>query len=221
MDFKMGLKFEHIRQEIVEAGKKICEIGLVIGTWGNISARIPDENLVAITPSGIDYDNITPEDIVITDLMGDIIDGKKKPSIELNLHLEIYRNRDDVNAIVHTHSEYCTALAIARKEIPAVVEDLVQVAGGNIRVSQYHLPGSKELGKAVVKALEGRNAVILANHGCLSVAKNLKEALKISLIIEKSAKATIFAKIMGEIVELSQEDIYTMRDFYLNKYGQR
>ena len=217
----MGLKFRHIRQELVEIGKKISQMGLVLGTWGNVSTRIYPENLVAISPSGMDYDIITADHIVITNLSGDIIDGMKKPSIELNLHLEIYKNRNDVNAIIHTHSEYCTALAIARKGIPPAIEDLVQIAGGNIRVSEYHLPGSNELAKAVVKALESRNAVILANHGCLSVAKDLKEALKVSLIVEKSAKATIFAQIMGGIVELSKEDIDLMRDFYLNKYGQK
>jgi len=217
----MSVKFKVIRDRIIQIGIKMSGGGLVLGTWGNISARIPEENFVAITPSGVDYDTIGLEDIVIVDLDGNIIDGLKKPSIEMTLHLEIYKNREDVNAIVHTHSEYCTAMAIARKGIPAAAEDLVQVAGGNIRVSNYCLPGTYELGIETVKALKDRNAVILANHGCLTAAKDLKEAYKVALIVEKSAKATIFAQILGGAVELSKNDIDSMRDFYLNKYGQR
>ena len=98
---------------------------------------------------------------------------------------------------------------------------MVQIAGGDIRVSEYALPGSKELGINAVKALENRNAVILANHGCLAAASSLKEAFKVALIVEKSAKATIFATILDGVVELSQSDIDFMRDFYLHKYGQK
>lgn len=217
----MTLKFEKTRRDIVETGLKMLNYKLVVGTWGNISARIEGENLIAITPSGLDYDEITPEDIVILDMNGNIVDGKRKPSIELKLHLAIYNAREDVNAIVHTHSEYCTAMAIARKPIPGAAEDLVQIVGGDVRVSEYHLPGSKELGDAAVKALKDRNAAILANHGCVAAAKDLKEALKVALVVEKSAKATIFANIIGGSYELSKHDVDFMRDFYLNHYGQR
>lgn len=218
----MEIKFEKVRREVMEMGIKMSSSHLVIGTWGNISSRVyEDRSLMAITPSGMDYDNISPEDIVIMDFEGNIIDGKRKPSIEFGLHSAIYKAREDVNAIVHTHSEYCTAMAIARKGIPGAAEDLVQIVGGDVRVSEYRLPGSKELGEAAVKALEGRNAVILANHGCLTAARDLKEAFKAAGVVEKSAKATLFAKLIGGAVELSKEDIDFMRDFYLNKYGQR
>lgn len=217
----MAVKFEKTRKEVIDAGIKMLESHLVVGTWGNISARVPGEDYVAITPSGVDYDTITPEGIVILDMDGNIVDGTMKPSIEFNLHLAVYRSRKDVNAVVHTHSTYCTALAIARKPIPPAAEDLVQIVGGDVRVSEYFLPGSVELGEAAVKALEGRNAVLLANHGCLGAGKDLKETLKIVSVVEKSAMATIFAQIMGGVVELSQQDVDIMRDFYLNKYGQR
>lgn len=217
----MAIKFEKTRKEVIDAGIKMLESHLVVGTWGNISARVPGEDYVAITPSGVDYDTITPEGIVILDMDGNIVDGTMKPSIEFNLHLAVYRSRKDVNAVVHTHSTYCTALAIARKPIPPAAEDLVQIVGGDVRVSEYFLPGSVELGEAAVKALEGRNAVLLANHGCLGAGKDLKETLKIVSVVEKSAMATIFAQIMGGVVELSQQDVDIMRDFYLNKYGQR
>ena len=217
----MNIKYHKISKQIINTGLQMLNSSLVVGTWGNISARVEGESCIAITPSGVDYDNIEPEEIVIMDLDGNIVFGDKKPSIEYNLHIEVYKNRQDINSIVHTHSTYCTAMAIARKPIPAAAEDLVQIVGGDVRVSEYKLPGSVELGKAAVKALENRNACILANHGCLAGGRNLKEALKIALIVEKSAQATVFAQMMGGIVELSQYDIDFMRDFYLNKYGQR
>lgn len=217
----MTVKYEEIRQQVIDAGIKMLQTQLVVGTWGNISARVPGEDYIAITPSGVDYDTITPEGIVILDMDGSVVDGDKKPSIEYNLHLAVYKSRKDVNSVVHTHSTYCTAMAIARKPIPGAAEDMVQIVGGDVRVSNYALPGSKELAEEVVKALGDRSAVLLANHGCLGAGRDLKEAMKIVGVVEKSAKATIFAQIMGGVVELSQGDIDFMRDFYLNKYGQR
>lgn len=217
----MTVKYEVIRQEIIDMGVQMADSALVVGTWGNISARVPGENLVAITPSGVDYHKIAPQDIVILDMEGNIVDSDKKPSIESHLHLAIYNAREDVNAVIHTHSTYCTSMAIARKPIPAAAEDMVQIVGGDVRVSEYFLPGSIELANAAVRALEGRNACILANHGCLGAGKDLKETLKIVSVVEKSAQATIFANIMGGVVELDQKDVDFMRDFYLNKYGQR
>ena len=190
------------------------------GTWGNISARI-DENKFAITPSGVTYENITTEDIVVLDLTGIIVDGNKKPSIELPLHSAIYKARKNINAIVHTHSVYCTAFAIARKPIPAACEDMIQIVGGKVEVAEYFLPGSEELALSTVTALGNKSACIMANHGLITVADNLKKAYKIAQIVEKSAQAVIYANSLGGAVELSQNDIDVMRDFYLNKYGQK
>lgn len=209
------------RKEVVTTGVKMLGSGLVVGTWGNISTRVPDEDLVAITPSGMNYDELVAEDIVLVDLEGNVVDGLRKPSIEVPMHVAIYQNRPDIQAIVHTHSAFATAMAAARKPIPGAVEDLVQIVGGDVRVCEYALPGSKELGQNVIKALERRQAVLLANHGMLGAGRNLNEALKICQVVEKAAQITIFAKVLGGVVELSQEDVDFMRDFYLNAYGQR
>ncbi len=217
----MSLKHQMARKEIIDTGLLISKSELVIGTWGNISVRIPNEDLVAITPSGVDYEKIKPENIPIVDLEGNLIDGDMKPSSELPLHLEIYKNRPDVFAVIHTHSTYCTAMAISRKPIPATCEDLVQVVGGNVRVSEYRLPGTIDLGIEAVKALQDRNAVILANHGLITAAKDLKEATKVAQICEKSAHATLLSYMIGGPIELSDEDCKSMREFYVNKYGQR
>lgn len=209
------------RKRVVEKGMQILSSNLTVGTWGNISSRIPKEDYIAITPSGMNYDQLLPEDIVILDLEGNKITGAHKPSTELPLHLEIYNARNDVQAIVHTHSPYATAMAVARREIPGAVEDLVQIVGGNVRVNEYAMPGTKQLGINTVKAMEGRNAVLLANHGMLGVGRDLEEAFRVCQVVEKSAQIVILAQLIGGVVELTQDDIDGMRDYYLNSYGQR
>lgn len=209
------------RVQVVEAGKAMLNSNLVVGTWGNLSARVPGTSFVAITPSGMPYDETKPEDIVIMDLDGHVVDGKRKPSTEVPLHLAIYRGRPEIGAIVHTHSTWATALACAHKEIPPVVEELVQIVGGGVRVAKYSLPGTPELGQYALEAAEGRNAVLLANHGVLGFAGTLSEALKICMVVEKAAQITLLGSLAGGLKLLSQHDIDVMRSYYLNQYGQR
>ncbi|NLM96573.1 MAG: class II aldolase/adducin family protein [Halanaerobiaceae bacterium] len=201
-------------------GKKMLNSALTIGTWGNISLLLDNKEFFGITPSGMDYNQLTPEDIVIMDLAGNIVDGKKKPSIESPLHYTIYRERKDIKAVVHTHSIYASAMAAARKPIPAAVEDLAQIVGGSVRVAEYYLPGTEELGKAVVDALQDRYGALLANHGVVGIGRSLQEAMTVCEIIEKGARITIAAQGVGGVVELEQEDIDFMRNFFLNSYGQ-
>lgn len=206
--------------KVVETGIKLLSTNLTVGTWGNISCRVPGIDYIVITPSGMNYDTLLPEDIVVLDLGGNTISGTRKPSIEVPLHLAIYNAREDIQAIVHTHSAYATAMAVARREIPGSVEDLVQIVGGNVRVNDYALPGTEQLGINTVKAMEGRNAVLLANHGMLGAGRTLEEAFRVCQVVEKSAQVTLLAQLMGGVVELSQEDIHGMRSYYLQGYGQ-
>ncbi len=208
------------RINVVEKGIEMLAANLTVGTWGNISCRVPGKNYIAITPTGMSYDMLVPEDIVVLDLSGNTISGARKPSIEVPLHLAIYNAREDVQAIVHTHSAYATAMASARKEIPGAVEDLVQIVGGNVRVNEYALPGTEQLGINTVKAMEGRNAVLLANHGMLGAGRDLDEAFRVCQVVEKGAQIALLAQLMGGVVELSQDDIDGMRNFYLQGYGQ-
>lgn len=209
------------RQQVVAAGRKMAQAALAIGTWGNISCRLPQGSLMAITPSGMDYHTLEPEDIVIMDLEGNRIDGSRKPSTEQPLHRAIYSARQDIHAIIHTHSVYATAMAAARKPIPGAIEDLVQIVGGDVRVARYALPGTPELGSYVLEAMEGRNGVLLANHGAVGAAGNLDQALIICQIIEKSAQIVLAAQAVGGVTALPQEDIDAMRQYFLNQYGQR
>lgn len=215
-------KRQQTKRAVITAGKEILSSGLVVGTWGNVSARVPDEpELVAITPSGMDYATLQEEDIVILDLNGEIVEGHRKPSIEVPLHLAVYWSRPEINGVVHVHSVYATAWAAARQPIPGALEDLVQIVGGDVRVSEYALPGTPELGDKAIEALRDRNAVLLANHGLLGVGRDLPEALKTCQVVEKAAQTLIAARALGGYVELAPEEIKAMRDFFLHSYGQR
>lgn len=216
----MGIGYQEIRREIARAGRRILAAGQVTGTWGNISVRLPDDSGMAITPSGVAYETLGPADIVLTDWQGRPREGALRPSVESPLHAAVYRARPDLGALVHTHSPAATAFAMARKPIPPASEDLVQAAGGEVRVAEYHLPGTPELGDAAVQALDGRSAVLLASHGCLGGGRHLAEALRIVGVVEKAAHSVILAEALGGAVCLSPEDVAAMRAFYLESYGQ-
>lgn len=209
------------RTQVIEIGRKMLNTNLVVATWGNISCRVEGEDYIAITPSGMDYDTLQEEDIVILDMEGRVVCGNRKPSTELPMHLHIFKKREDVNAVIHTHSTYATALACAHKPIPPIVEELVQVVGGDVRVARYALPGTEELAANVLTAARDRYAVLLANHGMVGMAKSLSEAFKICRIVEKAAKITILSNIVGQPVPISYEDVQTMREYYLKHYGQK
>lgn len=215
------MKYFRERKEVVETGKEMLRTSMTVGTWGNISKRIEGRKLFAITPSGIDYKKIKPENIVILDFEGNVVDGKKTPSIEKNLHRYLYKARKDIKAVVHTHSIYASAMAAARKAIPGAMEDLVQIVGGSVEVAKYDLPGSEDVAQNAVDSLGEKDGVLLANHGVVGVNRDLPNALKVCQIIEKTAQITIAAEAVGGVVELSEEDIDFMRDFYLNSYGQK
>lgn len=209
------------KEKIIHAGKELVNLGLVAATWGNISIRLPENKGMVITPSGMDYCNITLEDLVVLDLQGNVLEGGRKPSSEKLLHLTIYRRRPDVQAVVHTHSSYATAYAVVRKPIPALVEDLAQIVGGNVDVAQYASPGTQELADYAVDALADKMGALLANHGVVGVGRDLAEALRVCQLIEKTARIGIMAKIIGDPVLLSDEEIKSMRQVYLFHYGQK
>lgn len=208
-----------IKEQIIAIGKKMLEEKLVASTWGNISVRF--NNLVYATPSGMEYDSLKLEDIVGLDFLGNIVEGYRKPTTESSMHLQIYKSREDVGAIVHTHSLYASAYAVVRKEIPPLLEDMAQVVGGQVPVADYALPGSDELAENAVQALGDKGAVLLANHGLVGVGSNLQEAYKACVLVEKTAQIAIAAKIIGEPIKLADQDIQWMRDIYLTKYGQK
>lgn len=217
----MGPAIQKAREDLARVGRQVAGAGLVTGTWGNLSVYVPEEGAVVVTPSGLGYDRLNPGDMVVVDLDGRILDGALKPSTELALHLEIYRARDDVRAVVHTHSMYAAALAVAGVELPVILEELAQVIGGTVRVAGYAMAGTHELAFAAMQALGRVNAVLLANHGVVGVGRSLDEALQACLTVEKGAKVYLLARQAGKPGVLSDADVRTLRSFFVKAYGQR
>lgn len=212
---------EQIKAEILAVGCSMLDKGLVAGTWGNISARIPDTQFIAVTPSGKGYREITVRDVVVVDETGIVIEGSFKPSSELPLHLAIYSARPDISAIVHTHSVFASACAVARTNIPPIIEDLVQVVGGSVDVANYALPGTDILAHNTVSALAKKNAVLMANHGVVGCGQSLTEAMTACELVEKAAQIYIYANQIGGAQVLDNKDIEVMHDFYRKYYRQR
>ena len=208
------------KKAVCEAGKRLLKEGLVKGTWGNISIRLDDAYMV-ITPSGLDYENLTAEDMVVVNYHNYHYEGKHKPSSELKLHGEIYKTRKKVNAVIHTHQQNASTVAAARREIPPILDDMAQILGPSVRVADYALPGTKKIVKATIKALKGRNAALMANHGAVVVGSNLEEAFVAAEVLEKTAKAFIEASFIGEAKSINKFEAWFMHQYYIRKYGKQ
>jgi len=214
----MSSTVEKIKAQVLAAGKRMLDMNMVAGTWGNISCRVPGEALLVITPSGLPYEKMQPGDLVAVDLDGGIVEGGRKPSSETPLHLAVYRARSDVGAVVHTHSIFACAMAVAGVKLPPVLEDLAMVVGGEVCVADYAPPGTTLLAKNAVKALGKRGAVFLANHGLIGVGRTLDEALNTCQVVERSAQVYILAGQLGKQKVLQPGEVDAMRKTYLNVY---
>ena len=212
---------DQIKLEIIRYGNMLIEKGLCTGTGGNISVRLPENNGFMITPSGIPYPEITPEDIVTLDFEGNIIEGKRTPSIERNMHRAIFIARPDVNAIVHTHQNFASAIAATRQDFPPILDAFVAVFGGGIKCAEYGSIGTEELACNVVEGLGTRNGVLLANHGALCTGKTLDMAFGNCEFLEASAITYCFANIIGKPVVLDQSVVEKEAADLAKRYGQK
>ncbi len=209
---------KNARRAIVDMGRKLIEKRLVAGSWGNISCRT-DSGRIAVTPSGRGYESLTSEDIVLLDEKGAIIDGRRIPSSESRLHIAIYEALPQARAVIHTHSVYASALAAMRQPLPAIIEDIVQICGGRVNCAEYALPGTQALADAAVKALAGRKAALLANHGAVCWGESLDDALTVAEVLEKAAQIVIICG--GRAYELDDADAAAMHSFYEEHYSKR
>ncbi len=209
---------EKERKEIVAYGRKLIETGLTKGTGGNLSMFNREKGLMAISPSGIDYFEIRLEDVVVLDLEGNKVEGEKTPSSEYDMHRIFYKSRDDIDAIIHTHTIYATTIACLNWDLPPV-HYMIALAGQNVRCSKYATYGTKELAENVFEAMEDRNAVLLANHGMLAGAKDLANAFNITEEIEYCAELYYRARSIGEPVILSEDEMIKMIGKF-KTYGQ-
>ncbi len=200
---------EKERLEVIEYGKKLLSLRLTQGTSGNISVCDRETGYFAITPSGMDYMTLEPEDIAIVDLNGNQVDGRKKPSSEIHLHSLVYKNRPDVDTVVHAHSVYCTTIACLREDLPAV-DYMIAVAGKEVKCAEYATFGTKELAVNAVKALGNNRAVLLANHGVLTCGNGLKESFNILEEVEYVAELYYRSRCIGKPVILDDEEMSRM-----------
>ena len=210
------MSMDAAKRRVAEVARKMAELGLVSGTSGNVSARLPDA-LFAITPMGRSYEGMSTHDIVVVD--GDLypVEGDLMPSSESLLHVAIYEARPDVGGIVHTHAVYSSAVAVAGLGIPPIVDEMVVVLGGEIRVSEYAPPASEELAERVCEALGNRDAALIRNHGAVGVGATPEAALDASILTERIAKIFVMSSILGcatalpdEVAE-SEATIFEMR----------
>jgi len=211
------------KKTVLEAAQRMAQEGYVVGTAGNVSMRLDEpggRGLVAITPNDRYYDNLTVDDIVVVDFDGQQVEGELKTSVETMLHIGIYKARKKVNAVMHVHPVYASIVAVTGLGIPPILEDQVTYLGGEIKIAQYALSGTDELAKNVISALGANNAVLLANHGALSVGRNMKEAYTNCAMLEKTAKIYVYARNSGtEIRQVPAEPLAVMQAFFNYHHG--
>ncbi len=211
---------EALREEIWRLHLELPKNNLVAWTSGNVSARDPQSGLVVIKPSGIKYVDLRPEHMVVVDLEGDIVEGTLKPSSDTASHLYIYRQRPDVNGIVHTHSRYATAFAAIGKPIPVYLTAQGDEFGGPIPCGDFALIGGEEIGQVVVASIGDSPAVLLKNHGVFTVGKNAEAALKAAVMVEDVAATIWLALQIGQPDEISPENVAKLHYRYTHVYGQ-
>lgn len=212
-----------LRLEVCELNRALPRLGLVVWTAGNVSARVPGHDLLVIKPSGLDFDDLTPESMVVTDLTGAVVEGDLAPSSDTAAHAVVYRELPNVGGVVHTHSTYACAWAARGTPIPCVLTMQADEFGGDIPVGPFALIGNEAIGRGIVETLSGSHspAVIMQNHGPFTVGPTARSAVKASVMLEEVAKATYLACQLGDPVPIPPAEIAALNDRYQNVYGQR
>ena len=191
------MKLEQERELLTEYGRRMSRAGLSVGTSGNLSIYVPEEGLMAITPSGLDYEATTPADIVVMDLEAHVVEGERKPSSEWALHTKFYQRHPAARAVVHTHSMYCTTLACLGKPLEAVHYAIGAAGTARVPVAPYRLFGSPELAEAAVEACGDGKAVLLSNHGLVAWEGSLPKAFSLARDLEFTAELQWRAMAVG------------------------
>ena len=211
---------EKLKEELVELHLELPKHNLVVWTGGNVSARDAETGLVIIKASGIRYEEMRPEHMVVVDLDGKIVEGNFKPSSDVYTHLYIYKHRPDVGGVVHTHSVYATAFAAVNRPIPVVLTAIADEFGGPIPCGGFALIGDDAIGKVVVESIGNSPAVLLKNHGVFTIGKNAKAAVKAAVMTEDNAKTVWLALQIGVPDEIPQKDVDKLHYRYTHVYGQ-
>jgi L-ribulose-5-phosphate 4-epimerase len=215
--------FDALRNDVCALHAELVANGLVAWTSGNISARVPDTELMAIKASGVAYDRLTPEAIVVCDLHGDVVEGDLAPSSDAATHGYVYRHMPEVGGVVHTHSPYATAWAARAEPIPCVLTAMADEFGGDIPVAPFALIGGEDIGREIVDTLEASRstAVLMRNHGVFALGEGPRDAVKSAVMCEDVARTVHLARLLGPVERLGQESIDALYTRYQTVYGQR
>ena len=212
-----------VRAEVCALHAELVRYNLVAWTAGNVSARVPGADLMVIKPSGVGYDDLTPQNMVVCDLNGQVTEGTLKPSSDTGSHAYVYRHLPEVHGVVHTHSGYATAWAAAGEPIPCVLTAMADEFGGEIPLGPFALIGSEDIGRGIVGTLAGHRspAVLMRSHGVFTVGPTARDAVKAAVMCEDVARTVHLARALGDVTPLDPDDIEALHDRYQNVYGQR
>ena len=211
-----------LREKVAALHAELVRYGLVVWTGGNVSGRLPGHDIMVIKPSGVSYDDLTPESMIVCDLDGTVLDGDHSPSSDTAAHAYVYRNMPDVGGVVHTHSTYACAWAARREEIPCVLTAMADEFGGPIPIGPFALIGDDSIGRGIVETLRDHRspAVLMANHGAFTIGPDAKGAVKAAVMCEDVARSVHISRQLGPPVPIAQSDIDRLFDRYQNVYGR-
>ena len=215
-------KVDAVRADVAKLHEMLVRYNLVMWTGGNISGRVPGADLFVIKPSGVEYNDLTPENMILCDLDGTVVEGDHAPSSDTAAHAYIYRTMPEVNGVVHTHSTYATAWAARGEAIPCVITGQADEFGGDIPVGPFAIIGDDSIGRGVVATLTGHRsrAVLMQNHGVFTIGSSPRDAVKAAVMAEDVARTVHIAKQLGELIPIPQVAIDALFDRYQNVYGQ-
>ncbi len=212
-----------LRREVCDLHAELTRNGLVAWTSGNIAARVPGDDLMVVKASGVPYDELTPEAIVVCDLDGTLVDGELSPSSDAATHGHVLREMPGVGGVAHTHSAHATAWAIHGRPVPCVMTAMADEFGGEIPIGPFALIGDEEIGRVIVETLAGHRspAVLMRSHGVFTVGSDARAAVKAAVMCEDVARTAWLARALGPLSELDPDDVTALWDRYQNVYGQR
>jgi L-ribulose-5-phosphate 4-epimerase len=211
---------DQLRSEICRLHAELPRNNLVAWTSGNVSGRDPETGFVVIKPSGIRYEDLTPESMCVVNLDGKLIEGKNKPSSDTFAHVYVYRHRQDVNGIVHTHSTFATAWAAAGRPIPVVLTAISDEFGSRIPVGAYAKIGGDEIGQEILRSIGSSPAILMKNHGVFTIGRTPEAAVKAAVMVEDVARTVFYALQLGLPDEIPPEEVARAHRRYLEEYGQ-
>nr|WP_296068775.1 L-ribulose-5-phosphate 4-epimerase [uncultured Actinoplanes sp.] len=211
-----------LRRQVADLHAELPRNQLVVWTAGNVSARVPGADLLVIKPSGVSYDEITPDRMVVTDLSGNLVDGEHNPSSDTAAHAYVYQHMPHVGGVVHTHSTYATAWAARGEAIPCVLTMIADEFGGEIPVGPFALIGDDSIGRGIVETLRSHRspAVLMRNHGVFTVGRTARDAVKAAVMCEDVARTVHIARQIGTPIPIAQPDVDSLYARYQNVYGQ-